>query len=116
WAQSVYERIRAVNDNWARVGRYTASLEQDAHIKNEQQLVQTHLLYALDYLGKQIHTLSATQSANRTKCLDILQAYAYAGRFPINTYHAQRTPYFIDSYSTYCAVGYLLQQTGYDAI
>lgn len=48
----------------------------------------------------------------RMALLDTLHNYAIAARFPQNTHHRSRTPYFIDDAGTACAVGHLLIASG----
>lgn len=55
--------------------------------------------------------LSQTQKANREDCLALLSEYISEGRFPENREFSGRRPIFIDGNGTYCAVGYLIQQT-----
>ena len=62
---------------------------------------------------KNTPNLSENQKANRAKCLNILNDYWKKGTFPINRYHSERTPYFIDHKNTACAVGQLIRETGY---
>jgi hypothetical protein len=80
---------------------------------NEQDRIQTHLLYAEQLLrGKDSHHLSAAQRQKRYHLLNLLHQYALAGRFPENKdYPGERKPCFIDAAGTICAVGYLVEQT-----
>jgi Secretion system C-terminal sorting domain len=48
--------------------------------------------------------------------LDVLKKYAREKRFPINSFHSVRQPYFIDLYGTHCAVGYLVKESGFPEI
>jgi len=45
--------------------------------------------------------------------LDVLRQYTLEGKFPQNTFHSHRQPYFIDIYGIHCAVGYLLLKSGH---
>lgn len=60
--------------------------------------------------------LSAKQLKNRLQLLDKLNRYWQAKTFPINNYTSYKTPVFIDKKGTHCAVGYLMQQSGYEAL
>ena len=54
--------------------------------------------------------------AERGQHLDKLHYYLLQKQFPRNTYHPGRRPYFIDIYNTPCAVGYLIIQSGNEAL
>jgi len=75
--------------------------------------IQTHLFYVEQLLrNAPTSKLNATQKANRSVILDMLQDYILAGKFPTNKdYPGERRPCFIDADGNICAVGYLLEQT-----
>jgi MYXO-CTERM domain-containing protein len=53
----------------------------------------------------------------RARSLDELHRYWQAGAFPHNSRHpGQRRPYFIDDEGRACAVGALIQRSGYEAL
>ena len=83
---------------------------------NEQQLIQFHLMETEKLLrSRPTSHLTPLQKKNRQANLNTLHAYWQNGVFPQNTMHpGKRQPYFIDVFNTYCAVGYLMQQSGAD--
>ncbi len=116
--QSIYQQLASVNEQW----KYQSDVSND--LKNteakpiaEQQLLQFHLQQTeLLLRNRDVSNLSADLKKQRAKNLDILHGYWKRGLFPINEMHEGRQPYFIDKVNTYCAVGYLMQQTGGDEI
>ena len=52
----------------------------------------------------------------RTKLLDILHEYHVSRAFPQNVHLTFRTPIFIDEFNHYCAVGWLMHNTGAESI
>ena len=52
----------------------------------------------------------------RLMLLDILHEYQVSSAFPQNEHLAFRTPIFIDEYNHYCAVGWLMHNTGAETI
>ncbi|MEM9821563.1 MAG: T9SS type A sorting domain-containing protein [Bacteroidota bacterium] len=87
----------------------------DAFSSSEKALIQMHLsLVEKKLRAKKTDHLTLAQQNNREQCLDHLHQYWNRGRFPINLYHPERTPYFIDDFGTACAVGHLLLSTNND--
>lgn len=82
-------------------------------VTNEQERIQTHLVYAEQLLRKvNVNGLTTEQQANRSFILDLLHQYAAAGVFPTNRdYPNERRPCFIDDNGNICAVGYLVAKT-----
>lgn len=80
---------------------------------DENLRLQTHLKYVEKLLrSKDVSMLTNEQRENRSKMLDLLNAYWTAGVFPRNyDYPNQRIPCFIDREGRICAVGYLIEQT-----
>ena len=75
----------------------------------EKLSLKTHLAYCEFKLRL---ATCATQKP-RLQVLDRLHHYWRLGRFPSNTFKPnQRWPVFIDNQGVYCAVGYLMSQTG----
>lgn len=104
-----------LNQNWEHFN--LVALDNDYNYTNEVDLIKLHLSLVEDELRRNTPSnLSAIQKQNRITCLDILNKYWNNGVFPKNTFHSARTPYFIDIYGTYCAVGYLIKETGFDDI
>jgi hypothetical protein len=79
---------------------------------DEKQRVTAHLTYVYNLLSER--TLPMPKSETRSKRLTLLEhlkEYISRGHFPINSKYDERRPCFIDENGTYCAVGYLIQQT-----
>ncbi len=119
-AQSItdYQQLVSVNKTWQYQMDIEPSLKNTMAIeRNEQQLVQHHLEEVEKLLrSRDTKNLSTTQKENRNKILNILHGYRVAGNFPKNTNHQNRQPYFIDEFNTFCAVGYLMKETGEEAM
>ena len=113
---SIKEKLKEVNPNW---GNRNYSLD---HLKtknnlNKKELIHLNLPLVENQLRKNYDkSLSVQQKKNTSHCLDLLHNYWKNGVFPQNTFHSKRTPYFIDIYGTYCAVGYLIKETGFDEV
>ncbi len=109
-----FKTLHAVNSEWTKE-KYRVC--EDALLLNpttEKELVRTHLQFVEKNLRKtNTNHLTKKQLANRNAALDILKTYWQEGTFPINTFHAERTPYFIDQNGTACAVGHLIIETGF---
>jgi hypothetical protein len=109
------KQLIELNQNWEHFN--LVALDNDYNYTNEVDLIKLHLSLVEDELRRNTPSnLSAIQKQNRITCLDILNKYWNNGVFPKNTFHSARTPYFIDIYGTYCAVGYLIKETGFDDI
>lgn len=79
--------------------------------------ITTHLMLVEHTLrGRDVSHLNASQKANRTRLLNELNAYWRNGVYPVNDYLPYKKPVFIDRKGTHCAVGYLMQQSGYDVL
>jgi hypothetical protein len=112
---SLFNHLHEVNKNWQM--DVNPMLKTEVSFNTDIERIQFHLLMVESKLrSQQISHLSANQQANRLRAIDILHNYALAKKFPINTDHKVRQPYFIDKYGTYCAVGFLVKETGFDEI
>lgn len=95
---------------------------QDVHVttitppQTDKDWIRLHLSHVEQTLRNTKTNLTPEQEAKRMQCLDILNQYWKAGNFPINDQYTYRTPIFIDKYDNFCAVGYLVKMTGYEAI
>lgn len=111
---TVRQQLENLNSYWKANQINEPLLQQKLSLPDDVSLIQTHLsLVEKTLRKKETKQLSPEQQQNRQHCLDILHTYWQNGVFPINTYHAERTPYFIDNYGTACAVGQLVISTGY---
>jgi hypothetical protein len=111
---TAYQQLVGINQQWQNQTSINPTLKtQAAQPLAEQQLIQFHLQETETLLrSKNTLNLTKAQQLQRNKLLDILHNYCVAGKFPQNTQHQNRQPYFIDDFNTYCAVGYLMQQSG----
>ncbi len=116
--QSTYQQLASVNKEWELQKDVSATLKNaEAKPLAEQQLEQFHLQQTEILLrSRDVSNLSPALKKQRAKNLDILHSYWQRGLFPVNDLHEGRQPYFIDKYKSYCAVGYLIQQTGADDV
>jgi hypothetical protein len=109
----LYEHLCEINQQWLKMAPPDAALLADEAFATDEQRIQRHLQLVEARLREQEPmALTAEQQANRSQLLDTLRAYWQAGRFPQNTRHPNRQPYFVDDRSTACAVGYLLLSSG----
>lgn len=110
------ERLIVLNSNWKDKNMPSVSFDF-SNIQSDNEFIKLHLsLVEQELRAKDISFLSQEQKEKRLHCLDILHSYWGIGVFPQNYYHNKRTPYFIDIHGTYCAVGYLLKETGFDNV
>jgi hypothetical protein len=112
--QTQFQQLLSVNKEWLYQNNIDAKLTNTQSLPlQEVELISFHLQQTEQLLRQKSTThLTTAQQKQRLHLLDILHTYWQAGKFPINTNHANRQPYFIDDFNTYCAVGFLMQQTG----
>lgn len=115
---SVFEQLVYVNPEWKDQRDADPQLRSAApKLLNEQQLVQFHLRETEKLLrNRDVSKLSPLLKENREKNLYVLHQYWVTGVFPANTRHMNRQPYFIDDNNIYCAVGYLMKESGADEV
>lgn len=113
--QTVKEQLENLNKFWKEKNFDEPIFNEKIQFNGEVELIQLHLSLVEEKLrNKNLSNLSVEQKSNRMKCLNILNGYWTRGIFPKNTYHNQRTPYFIDNFETACAVGQLIISTGHE--
>jgi hypothetical protein len=112
---NLYDHMFEINENWKfHQGEIS---NESVSFKGDIERIQTHLLLVEKSLRNvEVSDLTKQQFSNRLKTLNILHQYALDGKFPINTGHSVRQPYFIDIYGTHCAVGFLVKETGFAEI
>lgn len=115
---SEFDQLTYVNREWRSQTDVDPQIKLNAAKSlTEQQLVQLHLSETEKLLRKRnVSNLPPALRKNRMKNLEVLHQYLSAGVFPSNYYHAGRQPYFIDDNNVYCAVGYLMKESGADDI
>ena len=111
---SFYGQLVDFNYNWEKYAD-RAPTGEARDFMTDGDLVAAHLGSVLPILrSNPVEHLSIAQLRNRYHLIEVLDGYREAGQFPINYYHQERIPVFIDEHNTHCAVGYLLQQSGYE--
>ncbi len=110
----LFEHLHHVNKEWSNQADISTNLLAfPIAFKNDDERIQLHLKLVERTLRARLHAnLDKEQIKNRLHNLTSLQSYWQTGRFPKNTGHTGRQPYFIDNYGTACAVGHLLQTSG----
>jgi hypothetical protein len=113
-----YKILVDVNPQWHYHQNLANSIDANTPLPvTEVDKIKCHLQMVINTLSAaSTAQLNTAQVANRTHCLSLLQAYCNKGVFPQNTFHAKRTPYFIDMHHTPCAVGHLIIETGEEAL
>lgn len=116
--KTVYDELVYVNKEWKNQKDIDLTIKTKAAISlNEQELVRMHLKEVETLLRKRsTEHLSVLQKKNRERNLNVLHGYWEKGVFPMNSKHMGRQPYFIDEMGTYCAVGYLMKESGADDV
>lgn len=113
-ANTFYHQLCEFNFNWKKYEQFVP-LENSKIFNSDKEYIQAHLNAVLSILrSNKIDHLSCTQIESRIKLIEILTTYKNVGKFPINYHCKNRIPVFIDENNTYCAVGFLLKQSGYD--
>lgn len=112
-AKTLFEQLCAFNPNWNSHESYVP-LEKERIFLSDKQYIQTHLELVLQVLkSSDLKHLNEDQLAMRKYLTEVLSDYRLQGVFPMNYYHAERIPVFIDEHNTHCAVGYLMRESGY---
>lgn len=116
-AATLAQRLIEVNANWADYPALLRTYNTPAHQLSDAELIQTHLLAVHKILSaSDISHLNEQQRRNRQKSLEQLYQYALRGDFPQNLVFNGRIPVFIDPRGVHCAVGYLIAQSGHQAL
>lgn len=111
---TVYSQLCTLNKEWLNNYIDSPILNETDSLNSDHDLIQLHLrLVEKTLRSKSVLHLSSEQKEKRNACLDILHTYWQRGIFPVNLYHQERTPYFIDHLGTACAVGHMVIETGY---
>ncbi len=112
---STYEKLCELNKYWLKQDPRNFDFSEFPDITNNQELIYAHLILVEKYLRENQPTgLSRKSRKNRIIGLDILREYIRQQNFPKNTRHQGIiTPYFIDDFGTYCAVGQMMKGTGF---
>ena len=111
---SAYNHLLEVNEQWRHYQDFAPDVELS--FANDVDRITYHLKMVCAYL--RIHTpeLTSDQQTQRQQLINALEVYAQAKRFPFNSQHPNRQPYFIDNLGTHCAVGYLMAYSGHEEL
>ena len=107
------DHLIEVNAQWAKKDLSSPLYQQKTSFKDEADRIRTHLLMVSEYLESNTpEHLTNDQRSNRIELINELRDYAMDGKFPVNSGHQLRIPYFIDKYDNACAVGHLMRKSG----
>ncbi|MCW5907765.1 MAG: T9SS type A sorting domain-containing protein [Chitinophagales bacterium] len=112
-------QLSSVNAQWSKQPEHLSVVQQAGAFNNVNfnQWIATHLMLVEKTLrAREVSHLTPSQKQNRFKLLNELNGYWKEGVFPVNDYLPYKNPVFIDKKGTHCAVGYLMMQSGYDAL
>lgn len=110
--KSYFEQLYEVNKEW--VHHKDACPKGAIAFHSDLDRIQLHLDLVINYLKLNPPSyLNSKQQTNRSFLLAKLQEYADNKVFPINKYHFNRTPYFVDDIGTNCAVGQMIYVSGH---
>lgn len=118
-SETLLQQLSSVNNEWSKQPEHQQVLQTAGafHHTNFNQWIATHLMLVEKTLrARDVSELTTSQKQNRLNLLNELNGYWKAGVFPINDYLFYKNPVFIDRNETHCAVGYLMMQSGYDAL
>jgi len=115
---SLYDHMVEVNREWLHQVDASGDLILPTNFEHDTERIQTHLIHVEAILRQRTASMPLTeaQQAKRLAMLDALTTYAESGKYPVNTGHSYRIPYFIDDWGTPCAVGHLLIESGFEAV
>ncbi|PKR79804.1 hypothetical protein CW751_13315 [Brumimicrobium salinarum] len=109
--KTTHKILMEVNKNWTDLAKEISYTFQP---NSEKELIQLHLFNVIEYLKQRdLGHLNQKQIDNRLAHIEVLKQYADNGIFPINNLKPYRVPIFIDENQTYCAVGFLLKESGF---
>lgn len=115
--RQILDGLAAINSYWTQQTDIGILTMPETGCQTDQDWIALHLEHVETTLrNRAVPHLSAAQRENRLHCLDILRQYRLDRNFPINEVFAYRCPIFIDPYDNFCAVGYLVKETGYEPV
>ncbi len=114
-SHSAYSHLMDVNKQWIHYKDQVPTNTKT--FDSEKERIQFHLEQVINVLrSKSSLPLPQQTLENRTFLINQLEGYAKNGKFPTNSNHIERTPYFIDKEGVHCAVGYLIERSGSGAL
>lgn len=115
----LFQQLLKVNEQWNNQpeNQDIIALSEIKNVTTFNEWIAQHLMLVEQTLrARNTKHLSAQQIKNRLQLLDKLNGYWQAEIFPVNDYLPYKNPVFIDRKGTHCAVGYLMQQSGYGVL
>lgn len=110
----LWDHMMEVNAQWEKQILDRTPFKSAVQFDSEVERIRMHLLLVETVLRSRSEAVCTPRTeAKRDRLLDALNSYALQGKFPMNTAHEGRQPYFIDHRGTACAVGHLLVESGY---
>ena len=110
------KELMSVNKQWTKNADgilYVKGLEA---LPNDDIIISHLILVEKILRARPVNHLTRSQKENRISYLNILKSYWKIGIVPANDYAPGTFPIFIDRKGVHCAVGYLLQQGGFEYI
>lgn len=107
-SSSLYDHLFEVNPRWALEEAPDIDWCQEIEFESDKERIRMHL-----WMVERLLQQSLSTSPARKQLIQTLASYREQKVYPQNHYHSYRRPYFIDNHGTACAVGHLLQQSGY---
>ncbi len=115
-ATTYFEQLCNFNFNWKKYA-LQAPAGEAREFSSDKELIRAHLGSVISILrNNPVEQLNVQQYNSRIQLIKVLDNYRLAGIFPMNYYRKERIPVFIDRHLTHCAVGFLLQHTGHEAM
>jgi len=113
---TIYSQLCALNQQWKLIEPKGELLEHK-QFSSEKEIITYHLQQAEKHLTKRNTThLTKEVQACRNEGIAVLKEYWQRALYPRNSKFNNRIPFFIDDYNTACAVGYIMQGTGNEAL
>jgi hypothetical protein len=118
-SENTLQVLSTVNAQWQKQNDISHVINETSIAPNINHidLIALHLQLVEKTLSmRSVEHLNVQQQDNRKKLLHLLKTYGEAKKFPVNDYLTYQSPVFIDRNGTHCAVGYLMQQSGYESL
>ena len=113
--ETAFRHLSEVNKQWLK--HAADAPHENISFNTDIDRIRYHLLNVEQFLRSNTPKgLTQKGLIARPRLLDALHLYANAKSFPTNSYHNERTPYFIDNFNVYCAVGHLISVSGHDEL
>lgn len=112
----IYSQLCALNKQWQSIVP-TGELLETRQFSSEQEIITYHLQQVEKHLTQKntAHLTKEVQQC-RQEGIEVLHAYWKRGLYPKNNHFNYQIPFFIDEANTACAVGYIMQGTGNEAL